>query len=55
MPVTDRGSVDLDQEDYRLADGTRLTEAKAEELAAEVLARAGRGRPSLTEPGARSP
>lgn len=53
--VTDGGFVDLDREDYRLADGTRLTEAKAEELAGEVLARAGRGRPSLSPSGARSP
>ncbi len=53
--ATDRGFVDLDQEDYRLADGTRLTEAKAEELADEIRTRAGRGRPSMTEPGVHSP
>lgn len=53
--VVDRGTIDLDQEDVRVADGTRLTEAKAAELADEVLDRAGRGRPSLTRPGVRSP
>ena len=53
--VRDRGTVDLDKEDVRLADGTRLTEQRAEELAAEILERAGRGRPSLSDPGTRSP
>ncbi len=53
--VTDRGTVDLDEHDLRLADGTRLTEAKAEDLAVEVRARAGRGRPSLSTPGVHSP
>ncbi|MDQ6784540.1 MAG: ribbon-helix-helix protein, CopG family [Actinomycetota bacterium] len=53
--VTDRGTVDLDKQDVRLADGTRLTESKAQELAAEVLERSGRGRPSLSRPGVRSP
>ena len=53
--VRDRGTIDLDKQDVRLADGTRLTEAKAEELAAEMLERAGRGRPSLSRSGARSP
>jgi hypothetical protein len=53
--VRDRGTVDLDKQDLRLADGTRLTEAKAATLAAEILERAGRGRPSLSRSGARSP
>ncbi|MHB8221077.1 MAG: ribbon-helix-helix domain-containing protein [Acidimicrobiales bacterium] len=53
--VTDRGAIDLDEQDVRLADGTRLTEAKAEELAGEILDRAGRGRPSLSRSGSRSP
>ena len=53
--VHDGGSIDLDREDVRLADGTRLTEARAEELAQEVLRAAGRGRPSLSAPGRRSP
>ncbi len=52
---TDRGMIDLDETDVRLPDGSRLTEARAEQLAGEVLERAGRGRPSLTEPGVRSP
>ena len=52
---TDRGTIDLDETDVRLPDGSRLTEARAEELATEVLDRAGRGRPSLSEPGVRSP
>lgn len=55
LDLVDGGDVDLDVEDVRLADGTRLTEAKAAELAEEVLRRAGRGRPSLTGPGERSP
>lgn len=45
--------VDLDVEDVRDADGTRITEDVAEQIAAEVLTRA--GRPSLTGPGAHSP
>ncbi len=53
--VADGGGVDLDVEDVRLADGTRLTEARANELAEQVLWTAGRGRPSLTAPGERSP
>lgn len=53
--VVDGGSIDLDAEDVRLADGTRLTEARADELAHEVLHAAGRGRPSLSTPGQRSP
>jgi hypothetical protein len=53
--VRDRGTIDLDNHDVRLADGTRLTEAKAEELAVEILERAGRGRPSLSRSGVRSP
>jgi len=51
----DGGGINLDVEDVRLADGSRLTEAKAEALAEEVLAKVGRGRPSLTAPGERSP
>lgn len=31
--VTDRGTIHLNKQHVRLADGTRLTEAKAEELA----------------------
>lgn len=53
--LRDGGAIDLDVEDVRLADGTRLTEAKAEALAEEVLHRTRRGRPSLTAPGERSP
>jgi hypothetical protein len=45
--------VDLDTEDIRLADGTRLTPEVAEDIAEDVRRRA--GRPSLTEPGTRSP
>ena len=51
----DGGPIDLDKEDIRLKDGTRLTEEKAAELAEEALAQVGRGRPSLTGPGQRSP
>ena len=53
--VTDRGTIDLDEQDLRLADGTRLTESRAQELTSEVLGRSGRGRPSLSRKGARSP
>ncbi|MGH9068780.1 MAG: ribbon-helix-helix protein, CopG family [Acidimicrobiales bacterium] len=53
--VTDRGTIDLEEEDVRLADGTRLTESRAQKLAGEVLERAGRGRPSLSRAGVRSP
>jgi hypothetical protein len=52
---TDRGTINLDQTDVRLPDGTRLTEARAQALVDEVLERAGRGRPSLSAPGTRSP
>lgn len=44
-----------DAEEVYLADGTRLIEARAEELAEEIRQKAGRGRPSLTGPGRRSP
>lgn len=53
--VVDSGDVDLDVEDNRLPDGTRLTEAAAAEFAQEALRASGRGRPSLTGPGRRSP
>ncbi len=53
--VKDRGTIDLDVQDVRLADGTRLTESRAQELAGEILERAGRGRPSLSRPASRSP
>lgn len=55
VDVVDAGTINLDGEDIRAADGTRLTEAAAEELAEQVLRSAGRGRPSLTAPGHRSP
>lgn len=55
VEVTDGGSIDLDVEDVRMADGTRLTEAGARELAEQVLRTSSRGRPSLTAPGERSP
>lgn len=45
--------VDLDAEEYHLADGTRLTEQVAEQLAAEVIRRA--GRPSLSGRAGHSP
>lgn len=45
--------VDLDTDDVRLADGTRLTEQHAEEIVEEVRRRA--GRPSLTGESAVSP
>ena len=45
--------VDLDDEDVRLADGTRLTEQRAAEIVDEVRRRG--GRPSLTGEAAASP
>jgi hypothetical protein len=47
--------VDLDREDVRLADGTRLTPAIAEEMADSALREVRAGRPSLTGRGGRSP
>ena len=55
IQVRDGGSIDLDVEDVRLADGSRLTETAAQELAEQVVRASGRGRPSLTAPGERSP
>ena len=55
VDVDDGGDIDLDVEDVRLANGTRLTERGAHELAEQVLRASGRGRPSLTAPGERSP
>jgi len=46
--------IDLDSEETLEPDGTRLTEARAQELAEQTL-RTVRGRPSLTGPGQRSP
>jgi hypothetical protein len=46
--------VDLDTEEVYLADGRRLTEQVAEELAQRSLARH-RGRPSVSGDGARTP
>ncbi len=45
--------VDLDEDDVRLADGTRLTEQRAAEIVEEVRGRG--GRPSLTGEAAVSP
>ncbi len=45
--------VDLDADDVRLTDGTRLTEQRAAEVAEEVRHRS--GRPSLTGEAAASP
>ena len=47
--------IDLDLEVVRDKKGRRITEARAQRLAEEALAKAGVGRPSLTAPGARSP
>ena len=47
--------IDLDVEVVRDKKGRRITEAQAQRLAEEALAKAGVGRPSLTAPGARSP
>lgn len=47
--------IDLDVEVVKDRRGRRITESRAQQIAAEALARAGVGRPSLTGPGARSP
>ncbi len=53
-PTTPIGpDVDLDAEDVRLPDGTRLTEQQADEIVDEVRRRV--GRPSLTGESAVSP
>jgi len=46
--------IDLDVEVVRDKKDRRITEARAQRLAEEALAKAGVGRPSLTAPGARS-
>ncbi|MDA8401172.1 MAG: CopG family transcriptional regulator [Actinomycetota bacterium] len=45
--------VDLDRDDVRLADGTRLTSLRADQIIEDV--RRSGGRPSLSGRGARSP
>lgn len=47
--------IDLDVEVVLDRQGRRITEQRAQQIAAETLERAGVGRPSLTRPGARSP
>jgi len=47
--------IDLDVEVVRDNKGDRITEARAKEIAAAALQKAGVGRPSLTAPGRRSP
>jgi glycerate kinase len=53
-PGTIEADVDLDVEEVNLADGRRLTEQVAEEIAQRALARH-RGRPSVTGERARTP
>lgn len=47
--------IDLDAEVVLDKKGRRITERRAQQIAADTLARAGVGRPSLTAPGQRSP
>ena len=47
--------VDLDVDVVLDKGGRRITERRAEEIAADALRKAGVGRPSLTAPGQRSP
>ena len=49
------GSVNLESEDVRLGDGTRLTNAKVDAIVAEIHRRHPGGRPSLTGRAAVSP
>lgn len=51
----DGGTIDLDSEEFYLADGTRLTEEMASELAEEMTQANRRGRPSLSSADGRSP
>ncbi len=54
---TDAGDADLDVEDYRAQDGTRVTEEAADAAIKRAVqrGRARSGRPSLTSPGKVSP
>ena len=52
--IKDGGSAKLDERAIRLADGTRLTEARAHELA-ELAEKRGPGRPSLDGANEASP
>ncbi|HZM65245.1 MAG TPA: hypothetical protein VFC16_02970 [Nakamurella sp.] len=59
-PRSTISDIDLDVEEVRLADGARLTEARAEQIAAEALAQARRrnlipGGKSLNGDGTHSP
>ncbi|HUR51109.1 MAG TPA: CopG family transcriptional regulator [Mycobacteriales bacterium] len=47
--------IDLDVEIVTDEEGRRITERRAQAIAADTLRRAGVGRPSLTGQGARSP
>ncbi len=47
--------IDLDVEIVTDKAGRRITERRAQQIAADTLVRAGVGRPSLTRPGAHSP
>lgn len=56
--LADEPDIDLDAEDVRRQDGSRLTEQAAAELAEEALALVRRGRPTVDPdagPGERSP
>lgn len=47
--------IDLDKEIVLDAQGRRITERRAEQIASDTLEKAGVGRPSLSAPGRRSP
>ena len=47
--------IDLDVEIVKDKKGQRVTERRAQAIAAEALSKAGVGRPSLTRPGTHSP
>ncbi|MEO7127085.1 MAG: ribbon-helix-helix protein, CopG family [Nakamurella sp.] len=47
--------IDLDVDVVLDMDGRRITEKRAQQIAADALTKAGAGRPSLTAPGRRSP
>ncbi|MFZ2963302.1 MAG: ribbon-helix-helix protein, CopG family [Rhodoglobus sp.] len=53
--LADDGIVDLEKEEVRLKDGTRLTDQLAAEISEEVLSKTRAGRPSLTGAAKTSP
>ena len=53
--LADQPDADLEQEDLRDSRGRRITQNYVDAAVADVHAKLGRGRPSLSAPGHRSP